>query len=403
MRNSEKKDIRHVAINIVVMIVGAVKELFPNEVRVSITPWSVDFLTRRGFKVIVQSGCGVASGISDQDYKAKGVEVVQERDEVFNRADIILYVRGPGACKEVEENDLKILKENKTIIGFLEPLAYPDVLKKLAERRINAFSVELIPRISRAQSMDALSMMATVAGYRAVIEAAKLSDKMFPMLMTSAGTTKPAKVFVIGAGVAGLQAMAISKKLGAIVEGYDIRPETKEQVQSVGAKFVELGLETEEARAEGGYAKAMGEEFYKKQRELMKKHISEADIVISTAQVPGKKAPVLITKDMVESMRRGSVIIDLAAEKGGNCELTRPGEILDFNGVKIYGIINPASFYPKHSSYLYSMCLANFLSLFITKDGKFLINFEDEIIRDSAVTYDGQIVSPVVKRILNGS
>lgn len=383
--------------------VGTVKELFPDEVRVAITPASAEFLLKKGFKVVVQSGCGIASGIKDQDYQSKGVEVVQTREDVFNKADFILYVRGPGSSKEVEESDLKLLREGKSIIGFLEPLAFPEVSKKLAEMKVNAFSVELIPRISRAQSMDALSMMATVAGYRAVIEAAKLSDKMFPMLMTSAGTTKPAKVFVIGAGVAGLQAMAMSKKLGAIVEGYDIRPETKEQVQSVGAKFVELGLETEETRAEGGYAKAMGEEFYRKQRELMKKHVSEADVVITTAQVPGKRAPVLITKDMVESMRPSSVIIDIAAEKGGNCELTQAGKVVNHNGVKIFGVVNPGSAYPTHSSYLYSMCLANFLALFITKDRKFVVNFEDEIIRDSAVCYDGKIVSPIVKKILDGS
>lgn len=391
-------------INTKVMItVGTARELFPGEVRVAITPASAEFLLKKGFKVVVQSGCGIASGIKDQDYQSKGVEVVQSREEVFDKADFILYVRGPGSSREVEESDLKLLREGKSLIGFLEPLAFPEVSKKLAEMKVNAFSVELIPRISRAQSMDALSMMATVAGYRAVIEAAKLSDKMFPMLMTSAGTTKPAKVFVIGAGVAGLQAMAMSRKLGAIVEGYDIRPETKEQVQSVGAKFVELGLETEEARAEGGYAKAMGEEFYRKQRELMKKYVSEADVVITTAQVPGKRAPVLITKDMVESMRPSSVIIDIAAEKGGNCELTQAGKIVDYNGVKIFGVVNPGSAYPTHSSYLYSMCLANFLTLFITKDGKFVVNFEDEIIRDSAVCYDGKIVSPIVRKILNGS
>ncbi|MCX7733799.1 MAG: Re/Si-specific NAD(P)(+) transhydrogenase subunit alpha [bacterium] len=391
-------------INTKVMItVGTARELFPEEVRVAITPASAEFLLKKGFKVVVQSGCGIASGIKDQDYQSKGVEVVQRREEVFDKADFILYVRGPGSSREVEESDLKLLREGKSLIGFLEPLAFPEVSKKLAEMKVNAFSVELIPRISRAQSMDALSMMATVAGYRAVIEAAKLSDKMFPMLMTSAGTTKPAKVFVIGAGVAGLQAMAMSKKLGAIVEGYDIRPETKEQVQSVGAKFVELGLETEETRAEGGYAKAMGEEFYRKQRELMKKHVSEADVVITTAQVPGKRAPVLITKDMVESMRPSSVIIDIAAEKGGNCELTQAGKVVDYNGVKIFGVVNPGSAYPTHSSYLYSMCLANFLALFITKDGKFVVNFEDEIIRDSAVCYDGKIVSPMVRKILDGS
>lgn len=386
----------------IMVTVGTAKELFPDEIRVSITPQSAELLLRKGFKVIVESGCGLKSGIKDEDYKSKGVEVVGSREEVFEKADFILYVRGPGACKEVEEKDIPILKEGKKILGFLEPLTYPEVVKKLAERKIDAFSVELIPRISRAQSMDALSMMATVAGYRAVIEAAKLSSKMFPMLMTSAGTTKPARVFVIGAGVAGLQAMAMAKKLGAIVEGYDIRPETKEQVQSVGAKFVELGLETEEARAEGGYAKAMGEEFYRKQRELMKVHVAEADVVITTAQVLGKKAPVLITRDMVTEMRPGSVIIDLAAEKGGNCELTEPGKIIEFNGVKIYGIINPASVYPAHSSFLYSMCLANFLSLFITKDGKFVVNFEDEIIRDTAVCYEGKIVSPLVQKALNG-
>lgn len=384
------------------MIIGAVKELFPGERRVAITPETAERYVKKGVGVVIESGYGEGSFFGDDMYKEKGAEVINSREEVIRKADLILYVRGPGASREVEERDLPLLQEGKTIMGFLEPLAYPEVIKKLAEKKVNAFSVELIPRISRAQSMDALSSMATVAGYYAVVEAARHLDKMFPMLMTAAGTVKPAHVFVIGAGVAGLQAMAMAKKLGAVVEGYDIRPETKEQVESVGAKFVELGLETEEARAEGGYAKAMGEEFYRRQRELMKKHVQSADVVISTALVPGKKAPVLITKDMVEGMRPGSVIIDLAAEKGGNCELTEPGKMKEVNGVKIIGVVNPASNFPTHASQLYSKNLENFLAVLI-QDGKMFFNFEDEIIRDTAVVYNGEIVSPLVKKALENS
>jgi NAD(P) transhydrogenase subunit alpha len=384
------------------MIIGAVKELFPGERRVAIIPEVAQQYIKKGAKVIVEKGYGEGIFISDEDYKKVGVEIAESREEVLEKSDIILYVRGPGASREVEERDLPLLKEGKIIMGFLEPLAYPEVIKKIAEKKVTAFSVELIPRISRAQSMDALSSMATIAGYAAVIEAAKHLDKIFPLYMTAGGTIKPAKVFVIGAGVAGLQAMALSKKLGAVVEGYDIRPETKEQVQSVGAKFVELGLETEEARAEGGYAKAMGEEFYKKQRELMAEHVAAADVVISTAMVPGKKAPVLITRDMVEKMRPGAVIVDLAAEKGGNCELTEPGKIVDFRGVKIIGMINPANYYPHDSSFLYSKNIANFIRLLLV-DGKIVLNFEDEIIRDTAVCHDGKIVSPLVRKVLGES
>ncbi|GBD04134.1 NAD(P) transhydrogenase subunit alpha part 1 [bacterium HR19] len=381
------------------MIIGAVKELFPGERRIGITPQTAESYIKRGAKVIIEKGYGKPSMIEDEEFVKRGVEIADSRKEVIEKADILIYVRGPGASQEVEKEDISLFREGQIIIGFLEPLAYPSVIQKLAEKKVTAFSVELIPRISRAQSMDALSSMASIAGYAAVIEAAKHLSKIFPMLMTAAGTVKPAKVFVIGAGVAGLQAMAFSKKLGAIVEGYDIRPETKEQVQSVGAKFVELGLESEEARAEGGYAKAMGEEFYKKQRELMTKHVAEADVVISTAMVPGKKAPVLITKDMVEKMAPGSVIVDLAAEKGGNCELTKPGEIVDFNGVKIIGMVNPASLYPKDASFLYSKNIENFLKLIIA-NGKIVLNFEDEIIRDTAVAHGGKIVSPLVQKAL---
>ncbi len=383
--------------------VGAVKELFPEEVRVAIIPETARYLKKKGFNIVIEKGYGERSYIEDRQYAEEGVEIVNSRKEVFEKSDIVVYVRGPGSSKEVEESDLPILTEGKIILGLLDPLGNIDTMKKLAEKKITALSFELVPRITRAQNVDALSSMASIAGYRAVIEAAKLCSKIFPMLMTAAGTIRPAKVFVIGAGVAGLQAMAFSKKLGAIVEGYDIRPETKEEVQSVGAKFVELGLETQEARAEGGYAKAMGEEFYKKQRELLKKHVKSADVVITTAMVLGKKAPILITEDMVKEMNPGSVIVDIAAEKGGNCELTQPGKLIDYNGVKILGLVNPASVYPAHSSYLYSRNVMNFLSLLISKDGNLIINFEDEIIRDSTVTYNGQIVSPIVKKTLNGT
>ncbi|MEW6161807.1 MAG: Re/Si-specific NAD(P)(+) transhydrogenase subunit alpha [Nitrospirota bacterium] len=383
------------------MKLGVVKETFLGERRVAVIPQNVANLKKLGLDVVVQSGAGLGAFISDGDYKKAGAEVVSSREEVLRNADIVCYVRGPGADKN-NLSDLNVIKKGATLIGMMEPLANPDIIQKVAESGIIAFALELMPRITRAQSMDVLSSMATIAGYRAVIVAADIYSKIFPMMMTAAGTLFPAKVFIIGAGVAGLQAIAVAKKLGASVEAYDVRPEVKEQVQSLGAKFIELGLEIEEVSDKSGYAKAMSEEFYKKQREVMLKVIEASNIVITTASVPGKKAPVLVTEEMVKRMKPGSVVVDLAAEKGGNCELTRPGEIVDYNGVKIVGLVNAPSDVPVHASQMYSNNIKNFLQI-IVKDGQLRIDTSDEIVKGTLVTQNGEIISDIVKQALTKS
>ena len=288
------------------------------------------------------------------------------------------------------------------MIGLLDPLGAPESIRELAEKGVTSFALELLPRISRAQSMDALSSMATIAGYKAILLAANLLEKMFPLMITAAGTVTPARVFVIGAGVAGLQAIANAHRLGAVVHAYDVRPAVKEQVESLGAKFVELALEPQEAETAGGYAKAMDENFYRRQREMMAKVLAESDVVITTAAVPGKRAPVLITQEMVRGMRRGAVIVDLAAETGGNCELTRPGETVEIDGVSILGPVNLPSTVPYHASQMYSRNIASFLQLLI-KDGKFHLDLEDQIIRETLLTHHKEVVNATVRELLGFS
>ena len=381
------------------MFIGVLKETYPNEKRVSLIPTEVQKLRRKEVNVIVEKGAGELAGFSDDEYREAGAEVVS-REEVFERSRILLKVRDLMADKE------NFLKEadrysGKTLIGFLEPFAVGEILDRVRALNLTAFAMELIPRITRAQSMDALSSMATVAGYKAVLIAADMLPKMFPMLMTAAGTVLPAKVFVVGAGVAGLQAIATAKRLGAVVQAYDIRPAAKEQVLSLGAKFVELGLESEQAEGKGGYAKAMDEEFYRRQREMMAEVVAESDVVITTAMVPGKRAPVLITEGMVKGMKPGSVIVDLAAERGGNCELTVPGETVEKYGVRIVGAVNLPSEIPHDASQMYSRNIFNFQNLLI-KDGEFSINLEDEIVRDTLLLRDGELVSERIKELLGG-
>jgi len=378
------------------MRLGIMKETFPGERRVSIIPQVVPALIKMGFEVVVESGAGLEAYYSDEDYKNAGASI-GSRDEALN-SDVITYVRAPGADRN-NLSDLEKIKSGSIIVGMTEPLANPEVAKTIASKGITSFSLELMPRITRAQSMDVLSSMATIAGYKAVLIAAEHLPKVFPMFMTAAGNLMAAKVFVLGVGVAGLQAIATAKRLGAVVEAYDVRPEVKEQVQSVGGKFIELGLETKEASDKSGYAKAMSEEFYQKQREMMLRVLEYSDVVISTASVPGKKAPILITKEMVERMKPGSVIVDLAAEKGGNCELTKPGETYEYNSVKIVGIINLPSTVHVHASQMYSNNIKNFLSLLV-KDGKLNINTSDEIISSTLVTKDGEVVNQLVKKAL---
>jgi len=380
------------------MKIGIVKETFPGERRVAIVPQNVADLKKLGLDVVIEGGAGSGAFISDADYKKAGAEVVSKREEILKNVDIVCYVRGPGADKN-NLKDLNVIKKGATIVGMMDPLANPDIIQKVAKSGVTAFALELMPRVTRAQSMDVLSSMATIAGYRAVIVAADIFSRIFPMLMTAAGTLLPAKVFIIGAGVAGLQAITVAKRLGATVEAYDVRPEVKEQVQSCGAKFIEFGLETKESSEKSGYAKAMSEDFYKKQREMMLKVIESSDIVVTTAAVPGKKAPVLVTKEMVERMRPGSVVIDLAAEGGGNCEITSPGEIIDHKGVKIVGLVNAPSNIPAHASQMYSNNIKNFLKI-IVKDGRLNIDAADEIVKGTLVTQNSEIINDMVKKAL---
>lgn len=374
------------------LVLGVPKETFPGERRVAVVADIVPLFGKAGMTVVVESGAGLLSGLSDDDYKAKGAEVATDRKSVFDRCDVILQVRGLGANPEQGKQDLDLFRKDQTLVALFEPLTAKDEVTAIAQRGVNAFAMELIPRITRAQSMDALSSMATIAGYKAVLLAADLLPRMFPMLMTAAGTVSPAHVFVIGAGVAGLQAIATAKRLGAVVSAYDLRPAVREQVESLGASFVEIEIEASDSEDKGGYAKAMDEEFYRKQRELLTKVVAENDVVITTAAIPGRKAPILITADMVRGMRRGSVIVDLAAERGGNCELTRLDETIVENGVTIIGPNNLPSTIPFHASQMYTRNLLALMKHLI-KDGKISNDTEDEIIRDTLMTHGGEVVN----------
>ena len=374
------------------MIIGVPKETFPREKRVALVPANAAQLRKLGLDVIIEKGAGSAAGYPDSVYEAEGAKTDRNRADIFSSADIILFVRGLGANPDAGKSDLELMRKGQVLVGLFEPLSEPDSIKSLAQRGVSAFSMELMPRITRAQSMDTLSSMATIAGYRAVLLAAEALPRMFPIMMTAAGTIAPAHVFVVGAGVAGLQAIASAKRMGAVVRAYDVRPVVKEQVESLGAKFVELDLETGDTETRGGYAKEMGEDFLRKQREMMARVVAENDVVITTAAVPGRKAPILVTADMVRGMKPGSVIVDLAAERGGNCELTRADETVIENDVKILGPANLPSDVPYHASQMYSKNLTNFISLLI-KDGKLQLDSDDEIIQATMITHDGRIIS----------
>jgi NAD(P) transhydrogenase subunit alpha len=378
------------------MIAGVPRESLAGERRVAIVPGNVAQLKKLGFEVLLEKDAGAAAGFLDAAYQEKGAQIAPDQAVVFERADIVLRVR--AAAGEAVE-DFKKLRRGQLVVGFLDPLGAPQIVARLAESGATAFAMELVPRITRAQAMDVLSSLATVVGYKAVLQAADTLPRMFPLLMTAGGTVPAARVFVIGAGVAGLQAIATAKRLGAVVEAYDVRPAVKEQVESLGAKFVELPLETGDAQDQGGYAKAMGEDFYRRQRETMARVLATSDVVIATAAVPGKKAPVLITGEMLAGMRPGSVIVDVAAEQGGNCELTRPGETVVHQGVTVLGPVNAGSTVPNPASQMYGKNLSNFLALLV-KDGKLTLNLGDEILRDTLVARDGEVVSPRVREAL---
>ena len=374
------------------MIVGVPRESFPGERRVALVPGALANLIKAGMEIVVEAGAGEQAGYPDSDYVARGAKILPQRSEVFRVAEILVQVLGHGANDRNGSADLPLFHRDQILVGFLRPFGAMDSIKDLASRGLTSFSVELIPRITRAQSMDALSSMATVAGYKAVLLAADALPKLFPMLTTAAGTITPARVLILGVGVAGLQAIATARRLGAVVSAYDLRPAVKEQVQSLGARFVELAIEAKDAQDVRGYATAQDESFYRQQRELLGKVIAEHDVVITTAVIPGKKAPTLVTKEMVAAMAPGSVIVDLAAERGGNCELTHPGEKAVEHGVTIIGWINLASSVPYHASQMYARNLTTFLTLLV-KEGKLQLNLNDDIIRETLVTHRGEVVN----------
>ncbi len=381
------------------MIVGVPKESFPGERRVALVPALVPNLAKAGCEVLVEAGAGAAALYPDAAYVEKGARVAASRAEVFGAADVILQVLGLGANDKTGRADLPLLRRGQALIGFLRPLGAPAAVKEIAATGAIAFAVELMPRITRAQSMDALSSMATVAGFKAVLLAAETLPRMFPMMTTAAGTIPPARVLIVGAGVAGLQAIATARRLGAVVSAYDVRPAVKEQVQSLGARFVELPIDTAGAEDKGGYARAQDEAFYRRQRELMGRVVAESDVVITTAVVPGQKAPVLITSEMVSGMAPGSVIVDMAAERGGNCELTRAEQTVVEHGVTIIGPVNLASTVPYHASQMYARNLTTFL-LHLVKDGRLQLNLEDEITRETLLTRDGEVIHSRVREAL---
>jgi len=381
------------------VIVGVAKEIYPGERRVALTPAVVPLLAKAGLEVVIQAGAGDTAGYPDALYQEKGAKLLSDRAAVFAQSDIVVQVLGHGANDKNGAEDLPLMRPSQVLIGFLRPLGSSQAVEQIARTGVTSFSVEMMPRTTRAQSMDALSSMASIAGYKAVVVVADALPRIFPMMTTAAGTITPARVLVIGAGVAGLQAIASAKRLGAVVSAYDVRPAVKEQVQSLGGRFVELPLETGEAQDARGYAKAQDEAFYAKQRELLGNVISESDAVITTAVVPGKKAPILVTEAMVKRMPPGSVILDLAAERGGNCELTRAGETIAAHAVTIIGPINLASGAPYHASQMYARNLTSFLTNLV-KDGKVRAPESDEIIRETLLTQGGEVVNARVREML---
>jgi NAD(P) transhydrogenase subunit alpha len=380
------------------MKVGVPKELFPGERRVALVPAVLPLLTKAGFEILIESGAGVAAGFTDDAYREKGARL-GSRADVFGASDVIAQVRAAGAAGEAAGADLSLLRAGQIVVATAEPLGAPDRLRDYASHGVRLFALELMPRITRAQSMDVLSSMATIAGYKAVVIAANTLPRMVPMMMTAAGTITAAKVFVVGAGVAGLQAIASARRMGAVVEAYDVRPAVREQVQSLGAKFVELPLETAGAEDKGGYATAQDESFYRRQREMMSRVVAANDIVITTAVIPGRKAPVLITAEMIRGMAPGSVVVDLAAERGGNCELTQPDQTIVAHGVTILGPTNLPSTVPYHASQMYAKNVVTFL-LYLAPKGELKIDVKDEIARDTLVTSEGDIVNGRVRELL---
>ena len=383
------------------MIIGIPSEIKAGEKRVAMSPANVQSLTDRSVKVLIQADAGSAAGYPDAEYSAAGATITADRAEIFASADIILQVQSFGSNNENSDDDLVRLRSGQLIIGMMDPLASPQAAQAVADRGATAIALELVPRISRAQSMDVLSSMATLAGYKAVLMGASAAPRIFPMLMTAAGTLQPARVLIMGVGVAGLQACATAKRLGAVVEAYDVRPAAREQILSVGAKPIELDLDTGESEGAGGYAKEQGEDFLRRQRELMTEVVAQQDIIITTAAIPGAKSPILVTEDMVKAMKPGAVIVDLAAERGGNCDLTEQGKTVMAHDVTILGPENVPSELAYHASQMLGKNMQTLLELILDEEGNLNLDFNDEIVAGTVVAHQGEVPHPHMRKLLN--
>ena len=382
------------------MIIGITRELVAGENRVSLCPDNVQSLVDKGLELWVEQNAGAQAGFSDDDYTSVGAKVVSDRDELFAKSDVILQVQSFGSNTENADDDLKRLKAKQLVIGMMDPLAQPQAAQQVAGTGATAFALEMVPRISRAQSMDVLSSMATLAGYRSVLLGAEAAPRILPMLLTAAGTLQPARVLIMGVGVAGLQACAPAKRLGAVVEAYDVRPAAREQIISVGATPVELDLPTESSEGAGGYAKKQSEEFLRMQREQMTEVVARQDIIITTAAIPGAKSPILVTEDMLKAMKAGSVLVDLAAERGGNCESTQMGKTVVAHGVTIVGPENLASDVAFHASQMYGNNIQTLLEL-ILEEGQINLDFEDEIVAGTVIAHAGEVPHPYMRKLLD--
>lgn len=382
------------------VIIGVPREICPGETRVALVPANVAALLKKHkIELLVEREAGLAAGYTDADYQEAGATLT-DRATIFSKADVVLQVQTPGSNRDNGDEDMALLRDGQIVIGMMDPLANPKFASTLAEKKVTGIALELVPRITRAQAMDVLSSMAMLAGYKCVLLAANEANRMFPMNMTAAGTLNASRVLVMGAGVAGLQACATAKRLGSIVEAYDVRAAAREQILSVGAKPVELDLDTGAAEGTGGYAKAQGEDFLKRQRELMTEVISRMDVVITTAAVPGAKSPILVTEDMVKAMKPGSVIVDLAAERGGNCEVTEAGKTVVRHGVTIVGPVNVPSTLAFHASQMFGKNMENLLNLLINKEGGIELDFEDEIVRETVVADKGDVPQARMRDLL---
>jgi NAD(P) transhydrogenase subunit alpha len=382
------------------VIIGITRELVTGENRVSLCPENVQSLVDKGLELWIEQNAGAQAGFSDEDYTSAGAKVVSDRDELFAKSDVILQVQSFGSNTENAEDDLKRLKAKQLVIGMMDPLAQPQAAQQVAGTGATAIALEMVPRISRAQSMDVLSSMATLAGYRSVLLGAEAAPRILPMLMTAAGTLQPARVLIMGVGVAGLQACATAKRLGAVVEAYDVRPAAREQIISVGATPVELDLPTESSEGAGGYAKKQSEDFLRMQREQMTEVVARQDIIITTAAIPGAKSPILVTEDMLKAMKAGSVLVDLAAERGGNCESTQMGKTVVAHGVTIVGPENLASDAAFHASQMYGNNIQTLLEL-ILEEGQINLDFEDEIVAGTVIAHGGEVPHPYMRKLLD--